>query len=366
MDDGKENVIRRHDKFEIGYRKSDKKKEKYRKEIRTLIDERQLFVGPVQSHNRGNHRADVYNIVHPIYRTNQLTESLANCFACSKCVHIFLHLRSNGTSPFSSHSCYKDYIEKLKDAEKAASMTKQTAAEAVLKAKTAKKQVDQLRNLSSSSSDGETENNTQSAQKRGSYFDSGQILSKRSRIDVETSDRFDSEKVMANQTSPTIVEQNRTSVNSAKKRVERAQNLPSSSSSSSSDKETQDDTQLPQKRSNCFDSRQTPSKKPRIDTENSNRMDTEDIGIVPAMTSQCDGLLQSNKRPAFAHVIASTIEKFAKMALEGKLVKAETLVEHIPNDFSDAKWTKFVNHMRESAPYRTKNVKVVLNRMHFG
>lgn len=365
MDDDKANEIRRHDKFEIGYRKSDKKKGKYRKEIRKLIDERQLFVGPVQSHNRGNHRADVYNVVHPIYRTNQFTESLANCFACSKCDHIFLHLRSNGTGPFSSHSCYKVYMEKVKDAEKTASMAKEIAAEAALKAKSAKKQVEQLRNLSSSSSDEETEKSTHSAQKRSNSFDSGQTPSKRSRIDAETLDRFDSGKVMANQISPTTFKKNLTSVKSAKKRVKRAQNLPSSSSSSS-DQETQDDTQLPQKQSNCFDSRKTPTKRPRIDTENSDRMDTEDIGIVPAMTSQCDVLLQSNNRPAFAHVIASTIEKFAEMALEGKLVKAETLVEHIPNDFSDKKWTKFVNHMRETAPYRTKNVKVVLNRMDFG
>lgn len=153
-------------KFEVGYRKSDMKKNKYRAQIKQHMKDKELFVAPVQSSVSGQYRSGAYKIIHPIYRSNRLTDTLANCFSCSKCDHIFFNLPGNGTGPFTSHKCYKDYITALKKAEIEAAQAEKTAAEATNKAKTAKKSVEALQKMSSacesSSSDEEYDNQSKS------------------------------------------------------------------------------------------------------------------------------------------------------------------------------------------------------------
>lgn len=219
--------------FIFGYRKSEEDKKKYRKQIGDLIEDAKLFVAPVQAHNRGQHRADVYNVIFPIYTSDELTETLANCFACSKCKQIFLHLRTKGTAPFSSHKCYKSYAETLKKAEVLAEEASKIADEAAAKAKLAEKTVEVLRKSTPISEQNQSE--------------SGHVSS-----------------------------------------------LP--------DAETQDVHQEP-----------------------------------------------VSKRPRHAEVVATTIEQFVDMALNGKRVKADDIIDQIPDNFTRFSWSvfTFISHFLE-------------------
>lgn len=127
-----------YNKFEAGYTRPDKKKDKYRHAIQKYIEEEKLFVAPVQPHISGQHRSDAYKIIHPIYKSAELKDTLANCFACSKCDQIFLHLPSNGTAPFTSHKCFKVYHTAIQQAVAEAIIADKTAVEAKSKAKAAK------------------------------------------------------------------------------------------------------------------------------------------------------------------------------------------------------------------------------------
>lgn len=133
------------EKFANGYSVSDEDKKTYRKEIQDLIDEASLFVAPVQAHNRGQHRAEVYNVIYPLYKSDQFKKTVPNCFACKICKQIFLHLRTKGTAPFTSHKCYKSHNETLKKAEILAKEADKVANEAAAKAESAKKTFENLR-----------------------------------------------------------------------------------------------------------------------------------------------------------------------------------------------------------------------------
>lgn len=133
------------EKFSNGYKANDEEKKQYRHEIQQLIDDEKLFVAPAQPYNRGLHRSDVYSIIHPIYKSNECTETVANCFACSKCFQIFLHLRTNGTAPFKLHKCFKAHAETLKTAEILAGVATQKAEEAKADAMMANKAVENIR-----------------------------------------------------------------------------------------------------------------------------------------------------------------------------------------------------------------------------
>lgn len=146
-----------YNKFEVGYTKSDQKKSKYRLAIQNLIEKKQLFVAPVKPGISGQRRADAYKIIHPIYKSAELKDTLVNCFACSKCKHIFLHLPRNGTAPFTSHKCYKEFNTAVQEAKTVAAEAKNVALEANIKAKKAKKSVEKLYNLSLSSDEYEDE-----------------------------------------------------------------------------------------------------------------------------------------------------------------------------------------------------------------
>lgn len=213
----------RFDKFEMGYTKSEKKKMKYKASIKQYIHDNELFVAPVKPNIKGQHRADAYKIIHPIYKSKNLEESLANCFACSKCDQIFLHLPRNGTAPFTSHRCYKEYDTALKKAQIEAAQAKQSAVEASDKAKLAKRSAEKLQN-----------------------------------------------------------------------------ELQNSDSSS-------DDDDIPDIRSN-----------------------SKSVSHASTHT-QVD-------RPPHAEVISNAIEKFVKMALNGKAVKASDIIDEIPSDFSSVSW----------------------------
>lgn len=258
-------------KFEAGFTKSEKKKNKYKIQLKRHIDEKELFVAPVQPTIKGQYRSAAYQIIHPIYKSSMLTETLANCFVCSKCDHIFLHLPRNGTGPFTSHKCYKEYDTALKKAQVEAAQAKQAAAEASNKAKMAKRSVGKLHKSS------------------------------------ETSD-------------------------------------------SSSD-----------------------------DDSHGSQLNSNSMRLAPVHTQA--------GRPPYAEVLANAIEKFVKMALNGKAVKASDIIDEIPSDFSSVSWLvllylfypffatnllvlmvhssrqKFVETMEQNAPYRTKKVKVAIDRM---
>lgn len=133
------------EKFSNGYKANDEEKKQYRQKIQQLIDDEKLFVAAVKPHNRGLHRSDVYSIIHPIYKSVECTETVANCFACSKCFQIFLHLRTNGTAPFKLHKCFKVYAETLKTAKILAGVATQKAEEAKADAITANIAVETIR-----------------------------------------------------------------------------------------------------------------------------------------------------------------------------------------------------------------------------
>lgn len=146
-----------HEKFANGYNMSDEDKQTYRKEIQELIEDARLFVAPVQAHNRGQHRAEVYNVIYPIYKSDQYKETVPNCVACKNCKHIFLHLRTKGTAPFTSHKCFKSHAETLKRAEISAKEADKVANEATAKAESAKKTFENLRKTTSNSPNNQTE-----------------------------------------------------------------------------------------------------------------------------------------------------------------------------------------------------------------
>lgn len=213
----------RFDKFEKGFTKSEKKKIKYKAAITQHIHDNELFVAPVEPAIKGQYRSDAYKIIHPIYKSKNLKETLANCFACSKCDQIFLHLPRNGTGPFTSHKCYKEYDTALKKAQVEAAQAKQAAVEASNKAKLAKRSAENLQKES--------------------------------------------------------------------------QNSDSSS----------DDDDIPDSQSNS--------------------------------KSVSHGSIYTKvDRPPHAEVVANAIEKFVKMALNGKAVKASDIIDEIPSDFSSVSW----------------------------
>lgn len=132
-------------KFANGYNGGDEVKKSCRDEITQLIREKKLFVGPVQPHNRGHYRAEAYNVIYPIYKSDDFKEALPNCFACKECTHIFLHLRTKGTAPFTHHKCFKTYKENVQKAEVLSNQAKQLANEAAIQAELAKKSVENIR-----------------------------------------------------------------------------------------------------------------------------------------------------------------------------------------------------------------------------
>lgn len=159
------------EKFAVGHTKSEKKKEKYRREIQKQIDYDELFVASVQPAIAAQHRSIAYKDIYPIYKSAELKETLANCFACSKCKQIFLHLPKNGTGPFTSHKCFKQYHATLKQAEADAAVAKKEAAKAKFRSEAAKKSVKKLLNLSLSSSSGPDEDEKQTLTSSSSEFD---------------------------------------------------------------------------------------------------------------------------------------------------------------------------------------------------
>lgn len=167
------------EKFVNGYNGSDEVKKSCRNEILELIREKQLFFGPVQPHNRGHYRAEAYNVIYPIYKSDDFKEALPNCFACKDCTHIFLHLTSKGTAPFTHHKCFKTYKENVQKAEILSNQAKKLADEAAIQAELAKKSVENIRQNTSSgssvhSADEHTSNTRPDEEKVGNEVDTDQ------------------------------------------------------------------------------------------------------------------------------------------------------------------------------------------------
>lgn len=138
------------EKFANGYNGGEEVKKSCRNEITQLIGEKKLFVGPVQSHNRGHYRAEAYNVIYPIYKSDDFKEVLPNCFACKECTHIFLHLRTKGTAPFTHYKCFRTYKENVQKAEVLSEQAKKLANEAAIQAELAEKSVENIRQNTSS------------------------------------------------------------------------------------------------------------------------------------------------------------------------------------------------------------------------
>lgn len=238
------------EKFENGYTKNDNEKQQIKNDLKKLINDAQLFVAPVQNHNRGQHRSDAYKIVYPIYKTAQHKETLANCFACIKCYKIFLHLRVNGSAPFKLHKCYKEYSNTLKEAELLAIEANKVAVEATAKAKSAKKAVEVLQKVD--------------------------IVSL-----VDSSGDSDSEILHAESDQNEVVRK----AMSSKKSIDQVAIAGSSGNN--------------------------------------------------AMTPN---LPNFHELPRYAEVIANTIESFVDMALKGKPIKADKIIDHIPDNFTNFSW----------------------------
>lgn len=225
------------EKFVDGYKANDEGKKKYRNEIQEMVNNEKLFVAPVQPHIRGLHRSDVYSMIHPIYTSETLEETLGNCFQCSKCAHIFLHLRTNGTGPFNSHKCYKAHLEAIKKAEIMANMADKKAEKAAADAISAKEAVQNMR--------------------------SQQLVAM-----VDDDDTMeDADKAMVDADEPDLGKRSR------------------------------------------------------------DKNDPIDKRIEPVV-----------KRSRHAEVVATTIESFVNMALNGKPVKANDIINYVPVDFANYSW----------------------------
>lgn len=128
-------------------------KVEYRGQIAQLIEKKLLFVDEVNPENAGQHRADYFSVIFPIYKVKDKTQTLANCFCCNNYKFIFLNKRSQGTGPFTSHRCYKAYLAKLEKAENEAEQAKKIADEATAKANAVVKAVENLRSPQSAKRD---------------------------------------------------------------------------------------------------------------------------------------------------------------------------------------------------------------------
>lgn len=109
------------------FQQCEDRKKILREILQKLMNAGKLFVGAVQDHNRSQHRADVYHVIHPVYLSSTLEKTLSNCFVCSKCSKIFFHLKTAGTAPFATHSCFKLFKKNIATAEKMANDAKEMA-----------------------------------------------------------------------------------------------------------------------------------------------------------------------------------------------------------------------------------------------
>lgn len=115
-----------------------------RERMQELIDTKKLFVAPVQDHNRSQHRAEVYDVIHLIYTDSELGKALHNCFVCSQCARIFFHLKTNGSAPFKTHQCFKLFKKTIEEAEKTANDAREMAKKAEAEVIAAKKGINTL------------------------------------------------------------------------------------------------------------------------------------------------------------------------------------------------------------------------------
>lgn len=310
-------------KFEGGYSKSDKKKIKYRGQIQKHIKDKELFVAPVQSTRSGQYRSAAYRIIYPIYKSDRLTETLANCFSCSKCNHIFLHLPKNGTGPFTSHKCFKDYNAALQKAELEAAQAEKAVADAKKKAK---KSHEKLKKVSLTSHDSSNESSScddeQNKQSNSSSSDSsigdGHCVTVEASCQKKQSTK-EYQKMFVASVPSTSNDKQDTDLDSSSFGDEYHVAAEANRQTKISTKKTQ----------KMFAASDTPT--------SNNKQDKQSISSSSSDSSIVEKNCSDN-RPCHARVIADTIEKFVTMAQNGQSVTAAEIYDAIPNDFSDLSW----------------------------
>lgn len=77
---------------------------------------------------------------------------------------------------------------------------------------------------------------------------------------------------------------------------------------------------------------------------------TNDDDTNDAFEKSISNEKRANHSNRHAEVIAETIESFVKMALNGKVVKAVDIVDHIPGNFTRFSWLQFVKKMDKQTP----------------
>lgn len=141
------------------FKQCEDNKKTLRKRMQELIDTKKLFVAPVQDHNRSQHRAEVYNVIHLVYTDSELDKALHNCFVCSQCARIFFHLKTNGSAPFKTHQCFKMFKKKIEVAEKTANDAREMAKKAEAEVIAAKKGINTLQKEQDSSDESDDDDN---------------------------------------------------------------------------------------------------------------------------------------------------------------------------------------------------------------
>lgn len=123
-----------------------------------------------------------------------------------------------------------------------------------------------------------------------------------------------------------------------------------------------------------------------------NQSESGHVSSLPDAETQDVHQEPVSKRPRHAEVVATTIEQFVDMALNGKRVKADDIIDQIPDNFTRFSWSvftfishfleknincfffqfkkilffcrqQFVKNIDRKTPYTLKSVKVVLNRI---
>lgn len=142
------------------FKQCEDSKKTLRKRMQELIDTKELFVAPVQDHNRSQHRAEVYDVIHLVYTDSKLDKALNNCFVCSQCARIFFHLKTNGSAPFKTLQCFKLFKKKIEEAEKAANDAREMAKKAEAEVIAAKKGINTLQKEQDSDESDDDENDS--------------------------------------------------------------------------------------------------------------------------------------------------------------------------------------------------------------